>query len=58
MTNQELKPCFDRLAQLCNLYECTFQLTSEHTPEGYIIDYLNSQFRSVLDDLDALGVLS
>ena len=58
MTNQELKPYFDRLSQLCNVYESTFQLTSEHTPEGCIIDYLNSQFRAVLDDLDSLGVLS
>ena len=58
MTEVELKPFADRLEHLCSLYECTFQLMSEHTPEGVILEHINGQFRSLLDDLDRLGVMS
>lgn len=58
MTAEELKPISDRLERLCTLYESTFQLMSEHTPEGLILEHLNGQFRSLLDDLDQAGVMS
>ena len=57
MTDNELKPIIGRLADLCALYESTFQLMSEHSPEGLILDHLNTQFRDVLDQLDQVGVM-
>lgn len=57
MTDNELKPIISRLADLCALYESTFQLMSEHSPEGLILDHLNSQFRHALDQLDQIGAI-
>ena len=58
MTAEELKRITDQLARIYTLYECTFQLMSEHTPEAIILEHINGQFRSLLDDLDLRGVMS
>jgi hypothetical protein len=58
MTVDEIKPITDRLVHLCTLYQSTVQLMNEHEPQTHILENLNDQFRSVLDQLDQLEVLS
>ena len=58
MTTDELKPITDQLDRLHACYQATAQLMNEHEPHTAIIENLNDQFRSVLDQLDQAGVMS